>query len=97
MIMSLSCQPTEPVLPFSVKQESRRTAHRGWARLLLDRTRDLIINGTAHHGTNGAAMPTDEDDHDGSFFFNHPERRGTLLPPRRAQPLLSPPISNPPH
>ena len=23
---------------------------------------------------NGAAMPTDEDDQDGHFFFNHPER-----------------------
>ena len=41
------------------------TAHRGWARLLLDRTRDLIIHGTAHRGDNGAAMPTDEGDHDG--------------------------------
>ena len=26
--------------------------------------------------TNGAAMPTDEDDQDGNFFFNHPERGG---------------------
>ena len=26
------------------------TAHRGWARLLLDRTRDLIIHGPAHRG-----------------------------------------------
>ena len=39
------------------------TAHRGWARLLLDRTRDLIIHGPAHRGANGTAMPTDEDDH----------------------------------
>ena len=23
---------------------------------------------------NGAAMPTDEDDQDGHFFYNHPER-----------------------
>ena len=36
------------------------TAHRGWARLLLDRTRDLIIHGTAHRGAHGAAMPPDE-------------------------------------
>ena len=50
-------------------------AHRGWARLLLNRARDLIIHDSAHHGANGAAMPTDEDDHDGHFFFNHPERR----------------------
>jgi len=49
-------------------------AHRGWARLLLDRTRDLIIHGTAHRGANGAAMPTDEDDQDGHFLSNHPER-----------------------
>jgi len=50
------------------------TAHRGWARLLLDRARDLIIHGPAHRGANGAAMPTDEDDQDGHFFYNHPER-----------------------
>ena len=25
-------------------------------------------------GANGAAMPTDEDDQDGHFFFNQPER-----------------------
>ena len=50
------------------------TAHRGWARLLLDRTRDLIIHGSAHRGANGVAMPTDEDDQDGHFFYNHPER-----------------------
>ena len=63
------------------------TAHRGWARLLLDRARDLIIHGPAHRGANGAAMPTDEDDHDGHFFFNHPETGGNC-PPRRAKPLL---------
>ena len=50
------------------------TAHRGWARLLLDRARVLIIHGSAHRGTNGVAMPTDEDDQDGHFLFNHPER-----------------------
>ena len=52
------------------------TARRGWARLLLDRARDLIIHGPAHRGANGAAMPTDEDDQDGHFFFNHFERGG---------------------
>ena len=31
---------------------------------------------TAHRGANGTAMPTDEDDQDGHFFFNHPERGG---------------------
>ena len=35
------------------------TAHRGWAHLLLNRARDLIIHGPAHHGASGAAMPTD--------------------------------------
>ena len=52
------------------------TAHRGWARLLLDRARDLSIHGSAHRGANGVAMPTDEDDQDGHFFYNHPERGG---------------------
>ena len=50
------------------------TAHRGWARLLLNHARDLITHGLAHRGANGAAMPKDEDDQDGHFFFNHPER-----------------------
>ena len=55
------------------------TAHRGWALLLLlllNRAWDLITHGPAHRGANGAAMPTDEDDQDGHFFFNHPERGG---------------------
>ena len=52
------------------------TAHRGWARLLLNRARDLVVHGPAHRGANGAAMPTDEDDQDGHFFSNHPERGG---------------------
>ena len=29
------------------------TAHRGWARLILNRARDLIIHGPAHRGANG--------------------------------------------
>ena len=45
-----------------------------WTRLLLDRARDLIIHGSAHRGANGVAMPTDEDDQDGHFFYNNPER-----------------------
>ena len=44
------------------------TAHYGWARLLLDRARDLVIHGPAHCGDNGAAMPTDEDDQGGLFL-----------------------------
>jgi len=55
------------------------TAHRTWARLLLNRARDLIIHGPAHRGANGAAMPTDEDDQDGHFFFNHPKYKGGPL------------------
>ena len=50
--------------------------HSGWARLLLDRARDLIIHGPARRGADGAAIPTDEGDKDGHFFFNHPERGG---------------------
>ena len=50
--------------------DTRRTA----AGPLLDRARDLNIHGSAHRGANGAAMPTDEDDQDGHFFYNHPER-----------------------
>jgi len=52
------------------------TAHRDWARLLLNRARGLIIHGPAHRGANGAVMPTDEGDQDGNFFFNQPERGG---------------------
>ena len=44
------------------------TAHRGWARLLLNRSRDLAIHGLVHRGANGAAMPTDENDKDGHCF-----------------------------
>ena len=51
-----------------IQKAWEHTAHRGWARLLLDRARDLIIHGSAHRGANGVAMPTDEDDQDGHFF-----------------------------
>ena len=44
--------------------------------VLLDRARDLIIHGPAHRGAIGAAIPTDKDDQDDHFFFNHPEREG---------------------
>jgi len=52
----------------------RQRTHKAWGH-------------TAHRGANGAAIPTDEDDQDGHFFFNHPERGPTPLP-KRAQPLL---------
>ena len=45
------------------------------------------IIGNHHRGANGAAMLTDEDDQDGHFFFNHPERGGATPLPRQAQPL----------
>jgi len=45
-----------------IQKARGHTEHRGRARLLLDRARDLIIHGPAHRGANGAAMPTDEDD-----------------------------------
>ena len=57
-----------------IQKASGHTAHRGLARLLLNRARDLIIHDPAYHGANGAAMPTDEDDQDGHFLFSHPER-----------------------
>jgi len=53
-----------------------RMVQRGWARLLLNRVKDITIHRPAHRGANGAAMPTDEGDQDGHFFFNQPERRG---------------------
>ena len=62
------------------------TAHRGWARLLLNRARDLITHDPAHHGANGAAISKGGDDQDGHFFSTTP-RGGTLLP-KHAQPLL---------
>ena len=42
----------------------------------LTRVKILTKNpdGSAHRGANGVAMPTDEDDQDGHFFYNHPER-----------------------
>ena len=46
--------------------------------LLFNRARELIIHGPAHRGANCATIPTDEDDHDGNFFFNHLERGGLL-------------------
>ena len=62
-------------------------------RLLLNRAR--AHHDPAHHGANGAAMPTDEDDQDDYFLFNHPEG-GTTPLPRHAQPLLLLFRSNPP-
>ena len=53
---------TKGVYRQRIHKDWGHAAHRGWARLLLDRTRDLIIHGTAHRGANGVAMPTDEDD-----------------------------------
>jgi hypothetical protein len=61
-----------------IKKAWGHAAPRGWARLLLGRTRDLITHGTAHRDASGVAMPTDEDDQDGHFLFNHPERGGGL-------------------
>ena len=70
-------KPTKGMYRQRVQKAWGHTAHRGWARLLLNREDEgLIIHGPAHRGANGAAMPTDEDDQDGHFFFNHPERGG---------------------
>ena len=51
------------------------------------RCEGFCYKNSAHRGANGLAMPTDEDDQDGHFFYNHP-RGGPTSPPRRAQPLL---------
>jgi len=59
-----------------IQKARGHTAHRGWARLLLNRARDLITHDPAHRGANGAAMPMNEDDQDSIFFFNHPKRGG---------------------
>ena len=66
-----------------------RTVHRGWARFLLDRARDLIIHGPAHRGANGATIPTDEDDQESLLFFNHP-KRGGYFPARSSVFVLLP-------
>ena len=42
----------------------------------LQMKKGLIIHDPVRRGANGAAIPTDEDDQDGNFFFNHPEREG---------------------
>jgi len=59
---------TKGVYMQRIQKAGGHTAHRGWARLLLDCARDLIIHCPAHRGANGAAMPTDEGDQDGNFF-----------------------------
>ena len=43
-----------------IQKAWRHTAHRGRARLLLNRARDLIIHGPVHRGANGAVMPAGE-------------------------------------
>ena len=53
-------------------------------RKIENRVRGLIIHDPAHHGANGAAMPTEEGDQDGHFFFNHPERGDYLAALARA-------------
>ena len=55
--------------------------------LLLDQARVLII-GPAHRCANGAAMPTDEGNQDGHFFFNHPEREGYFAAERLGARIL---------
>jgi len=55
------------------------TAHRGWARLFLNRARDIINHGPVHRGANGAAMPTDEGDQDDHFLSLPAWRNAWLL------------------
>jgi len=72
------------------------TAHRGWARLLLNRSRDLIIHGPAYRGANGAVMPR-RGRSGRPLPFQPPREEGPTSPPRHAQPLLLLFRSNPPH
>ena len=58
----------------STEDKGQASGHFGGGAAHRNRARDLIIHGPAHRGANGAAMPTDETDQDGHFFFNHPER-----------------------
>ena len=34
----------------------------------------MFLRSHENENANGVAMPTDEDDQDGHFFYNHPER-----------------------
>ena len=58
------------------------TAHRSWARLLLNRARVLIIPGPAHRGANDAPRRQRRSDADGRrrpgrpLLFQKPERGG---------------------
>ena len=68
-----------------IKKAWGHTAHRGWALLLPDRAWDLIIHGPAHRGANGAAMPTDENNQDGHFFYSHSKRGGYFAAGRKIE------------
>ena len=50
-------------------------AHRGWARLRLDRRRDLIIHGPASHRTDSAAGgEVDERELEHDNYYHNPDR-----------------------
>ena len=53
---------------------AQKVLRKQYSKVSTKNARDLIIHGSAHRGANGVAMPTDEDDQDGHFFYNHPER-----------------------
>ena len=72
-VLQRRCQAHQGHVRGRIKKAWGHT-HRGWRRL-LDCARDLITHGPAHRFANGAAMPTDEDDQDGQFFYNHPGPR----------------------
>ena len=70
------------------------TAHRGWARLQLDRRRDLIIHGPASHRTcpyTAGGLTEDELEH---HNYHHPDRGG--LPPKRALTVVITHAKSPP-
>ena len=59
----------EDIFIFSTKKRKKRSR----CFCCLDPIPPLR-GGAKKSGANGVAMPTDEDDQDGHFFYNHPER-----------------------
>jgi hypothetical protein len=90
---------TESMYRQRIQEAWGHAAHRGWARLLLGRTRDLITHGTAHRGANGPTAwrcRRTRTTKTTSSSLTTPRGGATLLPPRHAKPLLPLPRSNPP-
>ena len=66
------------ISPWQLRWQPRQLQVHVRARVEKKSEQHQLLSKTAHRGANGAAMPTDEDDHDDNFLFNHPERGGGL-------------------